>query len=770
MWSKEPVWENNFETVDVTFHEAQPVELHLATLHLHRSFHKTDVVREYVPFPDGGVFATEGAFGTGAILNGMWRHHPISEMSYDVMPLHVMPLDHGSGDEWDLGDCHADVIASNNILKISDWRVLMKEPDPNASEDFFYKPDRTTIWVLDSTFKADGFSIRDGGVAELSGIWTGPRINIDGAPAFVDTCPNPNDESGSPNSTLGLYRALYDWSDTREFFVGLVESSLPTRWAGMASSDNETAWVNMDPVAWDSADWYLVGAQTFAHEVGHLTGLKHVACLDNNGDGEPDELIGGATDPTHPQNGRFPSCSLAEVIEHGYYGFDVYHDLFGLPRPAVISNDPAAALENRAYPLLGYKMPKWIDPFHYCRLLVYYGVPCDAANMDEPFDPPGDPPGGFYDPPAPVDTVPSDPGHPLLMVGGTIDPSAGTGTIEPGTAIDDPTVALLERYARQDDVPADEIQASLVAVDAAGAELARAPILDTTSAEERGGPFRWDVLLPLDPATDHFELVGLDGGSKARVDVSSSAPTGRWTSLQPDASGALPEIDDEVLVAFEAGDADGDDVTATLLYSQDDEHWQVVATGLTPGSHVMGEEFVRLPGAERGRLRLLLSDGVRATVAANEPIVRIANRAPAVRIDTPAGPFALPVGAAFRFLGDAFDPEDRALPDDALTWTSSIDGELGGGRELEVPSLSAGTHRIELVATDSNGADATASVSSSSTQQESRRLHRRRSWPRSRGSWTPSRPARTPDSPPRSRSHRPRTPARRGRSSPSGSQ
>ena len=46
VWSKEPVWENNFEAVDVTFHEAQPVELHLATLHLHRSFHPTDVVRE----------------------------------------------------------------------------------------------------------------------------------------------------------------------------------------------------------------------------------------------------------------------------------------------------------------------------------------------------------------------------------------------------------------------------------------------------------------------------------------------------------------------------------------------------------------------------------------------------------------------------------------------------------------------------------------------------------------------------------------------------
>jgi hypothetical protein len=711
VWSKEPVWENNFETVDVTFHEAQPIELHLATLHLHRSFHTTDVVREYVPFPDGGVFATEGAFGTGAILAGMWRYHPISAMSYDVMPLHVMPLDHGSGDEWDLGDCHADVIESNNPLKISDWRVLMKDPDEDLPENVFLEPDRTTIWVLDSTFVTDGFWIRDGGVAELSGTWTGPRVNLDGAPAFVDTCPNPGDESGSPNSTLGFYRALYDWSDTREFFVGLVHGSLPTRWGGLASGDNETAWVNMNPDAWDSAGWYLVGASTFAHEVGHLTGLKHVACKDDDDDGVPDELVGGAVDPTHPQQGRFPSCSLAEVIEHGFYGFDVYHDLFGLPQPAVISNDPGTADPSRAYPLLGYKGPKWIDPFHYCRLLVYYDVPCDAETIDEPFDPPGGPaPDGFYEPPPPIDAPPPDPGLPLLMVGGTLDPGAAVGTVEAGIAVDDPTEALLERYGRQDEVPADEIQGLLVARDAAGSELTRAPVVDRSSVEERGGPFRWDVLLPLDPATDRLELVGADGRSRAALDVSPTAPTGRWTSLQPDPSGGLPEIGDQVLVAFEAGDADGDDVSATLLYSADDEHWQVVAADLPPGAHTLHDEIARLPGAERGRFRLLVSDGVRTSVATDEPIVRIPNRTPAVRIDAPARPLALPLGGLLRLAGDAVDPEDRSLPEDGLAWTSSIDGPLGHGRELAVDDLSAGRHRIQLVATDSDGAEASASV------------------------------------------------------------
>ena len=549
VWSKEPVWENNFETVDARFHRAQPIELHLATLHLHRSYHPTDVVREYVPFPDGGVFATEGAVGTGSILAGMWRYHPISAMSYDVMPLHVMPLDHGDGDEWDLGDCHADVVESLSSLKLSDWRPLMKDPEEDPPTNVYLEPDRSTIWVLDSTFTVDGFWIRDDGTADLSGTWTGPRVNIDGAPAFVDTCPNPGDESSSPNSTLGLYRALYDWSDTREFFVGMVDSSLPTRWGGLASGDNETAWVNMDPNVFGAASWYVTGSSTFAHEVGHLTGLKHVACKDDDGDGEPDELVGGAVDPTHPQQGRFPSCSLAEVIEHGYYGFDVYHDLFGLPEPAVISNDPGAATANRAFPLLGYKGPKWIDPYHYCRLLVYYGVPCDADDMDEPFDPPGgDGPDGFYEPPPPIDTVPADPGVPLLLVGGTLDPEANVGAIQSGTEIEDPTEALLERFGRQDQVPDTEVVAALVALDAAGIELARAPIANRSSVEERGGPFRWDVLLPLDPATERLELVGLDGQTRGSSAISPAPPIGRWTSLQPDPSGALPEIDDQVLV------------------------------------------------------------------------------------------------------------------------------------------------------------------------------------------------------------------------------
>ncbi len=54
------------------------------------------------------------------------------------------------------------------------------------------------------------------------------------------------------------------------------------------------------------------------------------------------------------------------------------------------------------------------------------------------------------------------------------------------------------------------------------------------------------------------------------------------------------------------------------------------------------------------------------------------------------------------FLAEAHDFEDGELPDDAITWYSDIDGELGKGRELTMDRLSVGHHKITLIGIDSN--------------------------------------------------------------------
>jgi len=53
-------------------------------------------------------------------------------------------------------------------------------------------------------------------------------------------------------------------------------------------------------------------------------------------------------------------------------------------------------------------------------------------------------------------------------------------------------------------------------------------------------------------------------------------------------------------------------------------------------------------------------------------------------------------------VGNGYDFEDDLLPDESLTWYSSIDGELGKGRELTLDRLNIGHHTITLVGINSD--------------------------------------------------------------------
>lgn len=61
------------------------------------------------------------------------------------------------------------------------------------------------------------------------------------------------------------------------------------------------------------------------------------------------------------------------------------------------------------------------------------------------------------------------------------------------------------------------------------------------------------------------------------------------------------------------------------------------------------------------------------------------------------------------FRGRASDPEQGFLPGSYLSWQSSIDRELGQGREISA-YLSTGTHRITLTATDNAGATRSSEI------------------------------------------------------------
>ncbi|TMA69280.1 MAG: DNRLRE domain-containing protein, partial [Deltaproteobacteria bacterium] len=90
-------------------------------------------------------------------------------------------------------------------------------------------------------------------------------------------------------------------------------------------------------------------------------------------------------------------------------------------------------------------------------------------------------------------------------------------------------------------------------------------------------------------------------------------------------------------------------------------------------------------------------------------IIRGPNVPPVVTIVKPADGGALLGGKPVLLSADATDAEDGDLSA-AIHWTSSLDGALGTGGLVLVPSLSIGTHTLTAVVTDGDGATATTSV------------------------------------------------------------
>jgi hypothetical protein len=79
-------------------------------------------------------------------------------------------------------------------------------------------------------------------------------------------------------------------------------------------------------------------------------------------------------------------------------------------------------------------------------------------------------------------------------------------------------------------------------------------------------------------------------------------------------------------------------------------------------------------------------------------------------ITSPATGLTVAEGSLIRLEGSGTDLEGGAIPDDALSWSSSVDGDLGTGSALDFPSPTPGPHTITLSGTDGDGNVGTATV------------------------------------------------------------
>ena len=155
-------------------------------------------------------------------------------------------------------------------------------------------------------------------------------------------------------------------------------------------------------------------------------------------------------------------------------------------------------------------------------------------------------------------------------------------------------------------------------------------------------------------------------------------------------------------MSWVASDPDGDPLVATVLYSRDG------GINYKPLRLHLSASSVNIPASElgqttQGKIRVIVSDGVLTGQDDSEGLFTTPNQPPAVQILQPAANLAIAYGPTLALSGAASDLEDVDLPDSAFRWSSSLDGPLRIGRDLDVALESVGQHTITLEVVDANG-------------------------------------------------------------------
>jgi hypothetical protein len=121
--------------------------------------------------------------------------------------------------------------------------------------------------------------------------------------------------------------------------------------------------------------------------------------------------------------------------------------------------------------------------------------------------------------------------------------------------------------------------------------------------------------------------------------------------------------------------------------------WQPLAMSTTDTE--IEVDFDRLPGGQV-RIGVLASDGVN-TVKAQSRAFRLPPRPCLATIVSPEDGATLPAGEPVLLHGQGYHLEQARPETEALSWTSSVDGDVGTG-EMVMTALSPGSHELTLSA------------------------------------------------------------------------
>ena len=209
-----------------------------------------------------------------------------------------------------------------------------------------------------------------------------------------------------------------------------------------------------------------------------------------------------------------------------------------------------------------------------------------------------------------------------------------------------------------------------------------------------------DTLANLELRREDTVLDTLSAGSSTPT-ITLSSPTGGAY-----ASGTIT-------VTWSANDADGDDLSIAILYSDDGGvNWLPVGfSDEANGSHAL--PIANLAGstdaaAFTSRVKVIASDGFHIGENTSNAFT-IAAQPPLAFISTPLEGDSFLEGQPVYLYGGAVDNQDGELSGSALRWFSDQDGDLGTGESSET-FLNIGTHLLTLEATNSEGLSDSAMV------------------------------------------------------------
>ena len=201
-------------------------------------------------------------------------------------------------------------------------------------------------------------------------------------------------------------------------------------------------------------------------------------------------------------------------------------------------------------------------------------------------------------------------------------------------------------------------------------------------------PFAFAV--PYPDGVNRVELTDRDNNVLQTRVASASPPT--VTVGFPSAGGLT--LDGLQTLQWTGGDADGDSLSYSVLYSADNGvSWFGIGSDISGTSYEA--DFDTMPGSSSALIKVLVTDGFLTASDVSDQPFSVPSKPPVPAIIAPPAGAVFKTGEKVKLQGYAVDLEEGTLGSDSLSWSSDRDDALGSGSTLEV-TLSEGTHTITL--------------------------------------------------------------------------